>query len=106
MSREKLNAHKWEDILREMHEKPAPVLPAPATPVPCPDCLHVPCLSSCWRTHAPAGVDTRLPNQPSEKDEFAHRPFGSVNVYIRELERENATLRRRVRVLEELVSKS
>jgi hypothetical protein len=46
------------------------------------------------------------PPEPVVADEFAHRTFGSVNVYIRELERENATLRRRVRVLEELVSKS
>ena len=46
------------------------------------------------------------PPEPVAADEFAQRPFGSVNVYIRELERENATLRRRVRVLEELVSKS
>jgi hypothetical protein len=49
---------------------------------------------------------SKPPPEPVAADEFAARPFGSVNVYIRELERENATLRRRVRVLEELVSKS
>jgi hypothetical protein len=76
MSREKLNAHKWEDILREMHEKPETQPQAPP------------------------------PAEPTEKDEFARRPFGSVNGYVRRLEIENATLRRRVRVLEELVSKS
>lgn len=41
-----------------------------------------------------------------ERREFSQRQFGSVNAYIRRLEVENETLRRRVRVLEEMVSKS
>jgi len=98
MSREKLNAHKWEDLVREMHEKPVLEKAAPA---PCPYCLQVPCHATCWRRRAPSA-----PAQPSEKDEFAKRQFGSVNEYIRRLEMENETLQRRVRVLEELVAKS
>jgi hypothetical protein len=70
MSRELLNADKWDDIVRELHS-------------------------------SDPGV---APEQLSEKQEFARRQHGSVNVYIWKLKIENATLRRRVRMLERILA--
>jgi hypothetical protein len=51
--------------------------------------------------HAKPVAPAAPPEQSSEKQEFARRPFGSVNVYIRKLEIENAKLRQRILVLEQ-----
>lgn len=88
MTRHLLNAAPWKQIVSELHAPPVAE-----------SILH----SS---ESSPLTSTPGVPVELSEKEELRRRQFGSVNQYVHALEQENETLKRRVRVLEQMLADS